>query len=60
MPAGDEVSAALADALGESCRVIECDPSLGFVYANGSAAAKMLDGEKPSHLAARAMAPTAA
>lgn len=47
VPAGDEVSAALADALGESCRVIECDPSLGFVYANGSAAAKMLDGEKP-------------
>ena len=35
VPAGDEVSAALADALGESCRVIECDPSLGFVYANG-------------------------
>lgn len=47
MPAGDEVSATLADALGESCRVIECDPSRGFVYANGSAAAKMLDGEKP-------------
>ena len=47
VPADDEVSAALADALGESCRVIECDPSLGFVYANGSAAAKMLDGEKP-------------
>ena len=47
VPAGDEVSAALADALGESCRVIECDPSLGFVYANGSAATKMLDGEKP-------------
>ena len=35
VPAGDEASAALADALGESCRVIECDPSLGFVYAEG-------------------------
>lgn len=47
VPAGDEASSALADALGDSCRVVECDPSLGFVYTNGSAAAKMLKGEKP-------------
>lgn len=58
MPTGDEVSAALADALGESCSRDRVRPEPGlFVYANGLAAAKMLDGESLSHLAARAMAP---
>ena len=63
VPARDEASSALADALGDSCRVVECDPSLGFVYTNGSAAAKMLKGEKPlpscceGEMAARYLAP---
>ena len=47
VPAGCEGATALADALGEGVRVVECAPELGFVYANGSAAARCLDGEKP-------------
>ena len=47
VPAGDAVSAELASALGDAVRVCECSLELGFVYANGSAAAKVLAGEKP-------------
>lgn len=47
VPAGHELAARLADALGDSLRVVECNPELGFVYANPSAAAKVLSGEKP-------------
>ena len=47
VPAGHELAARLADALGDSVRVVECNPELGFVYANPSAAAKVLSGEKP-------------
>ena len=47
VPRGCEGAAALADALGEGVRVVECDPELGFVYANSSAAAHVLVGEKP-------------
>lgn len=53
VPAGEPVAADLASALGDGVRVVECDPELGFVYTNGSAAAKCLAGEKPipSHAA---------
>lgn len=47
LPAGHELAARLSDALGDSVRVVECNPELGFVYANPSAAAKVLSGEKP-------------
>lgn len=53
VPAGDPVAPELATVLGDSVRVVGCDPELGFVYANGSAAARTLVGEKPipSHAA---------
>lgn len=53
VPAGDPVAPELATVLGDSVRVVGCDPELGFVYANGSAAARILVGEKPipSHAA---------
>lgn len=47
VPEGDAVAPELAAALGEAVRVVECNPELGFVYANGSAAARTLVGEKP-------------
>ena len=47
VPAGEPCAPALAEALGDAVRVVECSPDLGFVYANGSAAAKVLKGEKP-------------
>lgn len=58
LPAGHELAARLSDALGDSVRVVECNPELGFVYANPSAAAKVLSGEKPSHPAPMVRAPT--
>ena len=53
VPAGDPVAPELATVLGDAVRVVECDPELGFVYTNGSAAARTLAGEKPipSHAA---------
>ncbi len=52
VPAGDPVAGELACVLGDVVRVVECDPELGFVYSNGSAAARILVGEKPipSHI----------
>lgn len=47
VPAGEPCAPALAEALGDAVRVVECPSDLGFVYANGSAAAKVLKGEKP-------------
>ncbi|WP_321971943.1 NADH-ubiquinone oxidoreductase-F iron-sulfur binding region domain-containing protein [Paratractidigestivibacter sp.] len=47
VPAGDPVATELASALDDAARVVECNPELGFVYANGSAAARTLVGEKP-------------
>ena len=47
LPAGHELAAPLAAELGDTCRVVGCDPSFGFVYGNASAAAKVAAGEKP-------------
>lgn len=47
VPQGDPVAAGLAASLGDSARVVEADPSLGFVYANDTACACVLAGEKP-------------
>ena len=47
VPEFDDAVPELTCALGDACRVVECDPSLGFVYSNASAAAKVVSGEKP-------------
>lgn len=47
VPAGEPVAAELASALGDAARVVEADASLGFVYANDTACARVLAGEKP-------------
>lgn len=46
VPAGHELVEAIKAAAGET-KVVECDPTLGFVYTNNTAAAKTLEGEKP-------------
>lgn len=45
--AENELVAQLAELLGEGVRVIGADASLGFVYANDTACACVLAGEKP-------------
>ena len=37
----------LAELLGDAARVVGADASLGFVYANDTACARVLEGEKP-------------
>lgn len=46
VPAGHELVSAITAAAGGT-KVVECDPTLGFVYTNNTAAAKTLEGEKP-------------
>ena len=42
-----ELAARLAELLGDAARVVTADASLGFVYANDTACACVLKGEKP-------------
>ena len=42
-----ELAARLRELLGDAARVVEADLSLGFVYANDTACACVLKGEKP-------------
>lgn len=42
-----ELADKLAALLGDAVRVIAADPSLGFVYTNDTACARVLEGEKP-------------
>lgn len=47
VPAGDPVASQLDAALSGDARIVEADPSLGFVYGNDTACACVLKGEKP-------------
>lgn len=48
VPASEgETAARLRELLGDAARVVEADASLGFVYANDTACARVLAGEKP-------------